>query len=142
MNGMENIMNKKIVVDASVVIEWFNDEKGSEEAIKLFGQALSQSITLIAPSLLLYEIGNIFLQSGKSSQQIDEAIELIKESNLQLKNISFNELSSILDRGAKDDLTFYDAAYLSLAIQEKADLWTADKKLSQAGKSIRTHLIS
>ncbi len=139
---MENIMNKKIVVDASVVIEWFNDEKGSEEAIKLFGQALSQSITLIAPSLLLYEIGNIFLQSGKSSQQIDEAIELIKESNLQLKNISFNELSSILDRGAKDDLTFYDAAYLSLAIQEKADLWTADKKLSQAGKSIRTHLIS
>ncbi len=36
---------------------------------------------------------------------------------------------------------FYDAAYLYLATVEKAELWTADKKLSQAGKPIRIHLI-
>ena len=48
----------KIVVDASVAVSWFTSEEFSDEARLLEQRYETRRLDLLAPNLLLYELGN------------------------------------------------------------------------------------
>ena len=52
----------KIVLDASVVAKWFIEEENTEKAIEITirDKFVRGEIEVLAPSLLIYEIRNVF----------------------------------------------------------------------------------
>ena len=49
---------KTLVLDASVIVKWFNREEDTEKALELKEQYENGSIDLAEPELLAYELGN------------------------------------------------------------------------------------
>ena len=52
-----------LVIDASVVIKWFIEEKDSAKALLLKDNHINGKTILIAPDLLIYEAANVLLFS-------------------------------------------------------------------------------
>ncbi len=118
------------VVDASVAIKWYVNEELRDRALKLRDEFISDIVDLAAPSLILYEVGNALRHHPGATE--DECASAVK----QLRNlgIAIHELdNSMVEASAKlafdEKLTFYDAAYLSLAKTINAKLVTADEEL-------------
>jgi predicted nucleic acid-binding protein len=53
MEGLE-----KAVVDASVVVKWFNQEEFTEEALLLRQRICRGTVTPFAPELMIFEVAN------------------------------------------------------------------------------------
>lgn len=126
-----NTNPKQYVVDSSVIIAHLMvDEKVKPEHEQVMIDHLHHKVTLCAPSLLPFEIGNS-LRSATLSKRITkkQANQLYKdffdlEINLRSVNLQTN-----LALSTSQNLSFYDAAYLSLATKLKSPLLTLDKKL-------------
>jgi len=56
----------KIVLDASVVAKWFIEEENTEKAIEITirDKFVRGEIEVLAPSLLIYEIRNVFFEAS------------------------------------------------------------------------------
>lgn len=119
----------RYVVDASVILKWVigNDQESDQtQASDLLNAWGEGSVELLAPTLWQFEVGNFL---GREYRQ--EAAALM-ESLLALK-ISEVPLTEAIckrcfDWMKKNKVTFYDAAYLSAAIEVKGRLITADEK--------------
>ncbi|MBW1669419.1 MAG: type II toxin-antitoxin system VapC family toxin, partial [Deltaproteobacteria bacterium] len=53
MSGVE-----KAVVDASVVVKWFVEEEGSEEALAIRRRYIEEEVEIVAPELIHFEVLN------------------------------------------------------------------------------------
>jgi len=96
---------EKVVADASVIVKWFVDEIYSDNTRNLRNAFINGSIEiiLIARALALYGFRLFPLSKNLAEKTAEIAME---------KNI-----------------TVYDAAYVALAEEQKARLFTADEKL-------------
>lgn len=122
---------KKIVVDSSVIVKWLNKqgEEYLDKADKIIRDAHNGQIILITPELAKYEIGNALLFSKKVSVKDSE----ISFRSLYLLPIKFITLSEKLARetykiAQEQGITFYDASFMALAKEQKADLVTDNPK--------------
>lgn len=124
--------NSPICVDASVVVRLVVPS-GDSLARDRWEQWSADSRTLIAPTLLYYEVANALYQYRRSRQLSAEAVgaalqaaqslsvELLAEPDLHelsLKIADQFELSAT-----------YDAHYLALSASLRAEFWTADRRL-------------
>ncbi len=121
----------RLVVDASVAIKWFFKEKGQQKAQKILNQITLGQIDAVVPELFFYEIGNIFLTKRTGSSPVKDAVAIFQDLQFETKGDTLTHLGNIFDLAAEYSLSFYDAAYLILAIQENCQFITADKKLYQ-----------
>ena len=114
-----------IVVDASAIgaIAWDEPER-EELAAYLEGE------TLIAPSLLNFELVNIALK--KARRRPDEtstiAASLVVALSLPVSRVSVSE-ADVFQLARQTGLTAYDASYLWLARSRDLELVTLDKQL-------------
>lgn len=137
---MERI--KKIVVDASVAIKWYNVEQHTENALAIREDYAKQRIDLVAPYLLPYEVGNALRYNPDFG--LDDVRSALRD--LLAMQISFRVLDEQMCEDAvelayRSGLTFYDANYVVLSRVEKCPLYTADHKLlSKIGDEMVTHL--
>lgn len=121
-----------MIVDASVVAKWFlKGEEWEEESLKLREMFESGEVELWAPSLILYEVGNVIWKRRDipidiASKIVSKAFEYLKEIIL-IPTSEIAELSMRIARELK--ITFYDATYVALSTLRKDQLVTADKKL-------------
>jgi predicted nucleic acid-binding protein len=122
---------KQYVIDSSVIISYLMvDEKIKPEHEQVITEHLHHKIVLIAPIILPFEIGNS-LKSAILSKRLtsSQAIELFKQFfNLEISLMPIN-YHTVLSLSATHNLSFYDAAYFSLAAKLKSPLLTLDKKL-------------
>ena len=126
-----------IVLDSSVIAKWFFEEENREKAIHLRQLHKQTDITIKVPSLLLFELGNIFLNKKAFNKQFfNESISTLFSINLQFVESS-NILNIIFTTATDYKLTFYDATYVALAQNLKCDFITADKKLYQKTKKLK-----
>ena len=119
------------VVDASVVIKWFVPEIHSDAARRL----LSATHEYLSPDLLFPEVGNVIWKKVRRR-------ELTAEQGDRLAtDISTVAVETVPTRGLLIDahvlavttgLTVYDSMYLALAVRLKAQMITADERLSRA----------
>ena len=129
---------ERVVADASVIVKFFVNEAHSEAAHRLRDSLISGKIGLIEPSLLFYEVMNAVRYSKARRFTIGE-LKLIAEA---LENYAFTVfgldadlMNRTIDVAAKRNISFYDAAYVALAINTDSRLYTADEKLIKAVKS-------
>ncbi len=127
----------EIVVDSSVAVKWFVAEEDSEQAILVLSEYQHKKISLLAPSLIYAEYGNIIWKKQVfNNLDLQEAEFAIRE----FRNISFTltPTTSLFDDAYKIAVkykrTFYDSLYLALSVKENCGFMTADEKFYNAVK--------
>jgi predicted nucleic acid-binding protein len=115
------------VVDASVVAAVLWAEPAAAQAqVRMSGHSLH------APFLLIFELINVARNKHRSGVPLDVARAGLQE--LEGQRIGFHkaELETVFELACAHELTAYDAAYLSLALQLRAPLLTFDRRLAEA----------
>ncbi len=118
-----------VVVDASVVVKWFNMEEHSESAERLKDKHLKSEITLVSPVLLVFEVLNALRYNPElGASDVKEAFNDLL--GIQVKLYPAEEwLSHAVLMAYDHGLTIYDASYIALANHLNCLLYTADSKL-------------
>jgi len=120
-----------MVIDTSVVAKWFVEEDERGKAILIRDQLLSAKISLIAPRLLIYEMGNVLTQNTNlTSKETSNALRSLDEIGLEIYLMGFDELETAAKLSRDFNITFYDAVFASLAKILNTKLITADKSLA------------
>ena len=129
-----------VCVDASVILRYILQPK-NDAIQKLWQSWISEEASLVAPSLLFYEVTNALYQQQRNKVlsaeiiwetlelSLDLPITLIDEKNLHLKA---REIAMRFNLPAT-----YDAHYLALAEWMDVDLWTADMRLINSLKPFK-----
>ena len=136
---------KAYVIDASVAVKWYIPEAKSKEAVKYLDLYERNRATLLAPDLIIAELGNVLLKKIKAKELLAEdaaeiaalftkhcPLELVKAKGL---------LTAALELAGNLELTVYDSLYLSLALLTETSLVTADRQLKKAADQHRLHRI-
>jgi predicted nucleic acid-binding protein len=118
----------RLVIDANVAIKWFVPEVQSDAAAAI----VDPENELIAPDLLLVEVGNVVWKKIRSGDITDEEGKNIMTS-LEAMPINFHSirplLPSALDLACRAGCTVYDATYIALALAQDCTLVSADRRL-------------
>lgn len=135
-------MPQKTVVDSSVIVKWLNtdNEQNLDQADKVLRDARDGKIELLAPELAKYEVGNVLL-FGKKLSKKQASTPLHWLFRLPIRFISESEKSSNETFSIAQDakITYYDAAFISLAQEYDAILVTDNIK--HQGKTKRIKVI-
>lgn len=125
---MKTETHVKLVVDASAASAIFFREP---EAELLERKLLNRS--WVAPTLIDYEIGSVYLKKIKYHpqlrQQLDECYQVYCDSAIERVDVP---VSSVVAVAEKYGLTVYDASYFWLAATLNLELITLDKQLASA----------
>ena len=130
----------KFVIDCSFSCALFLPDENSTFVSNFF-ESLTKREVILVPTLWWYEIANVLVMAVRRDRinhaQVTEIIELVDEFEITTKEISsFSSVKNIYEIAQIYRLSAYDAAYLSLAITEKAALATLDENLLKAAKKI------
>ena len=132
--------SETVCVDASVILRYVLQPE-NETIQNLWQTWIADEVSLVAPSLLFYEVTNALYQQQRNKVlspetiwetlelSLDLPITLVNEKNLHLKA---REISMRFNLPAT-----YDAHYLALAEWMEVDLWTADIRLVNALKPFK-----
>jgi len=123
---------KSYVIDASVVAKCFIEEDYSDKAFEIINAHVKGHLSLSAPSLIVYELGNIFWRHPHiTSEKAYEFIEKFIDLQIGLVDVwSDAELIKKACAISKSrNLTFYDSSYLAIVEKDGAKLITADEYL-------------
>ena len=124
-----------LIVDASVAVKWFFVEKRSEAA----RQILDQDLTLVAPELIIAEVGNaVWKRRIRGEAETADALFIIAcipaliETLVTLRDLAKEamRISMALPHPA------YDCFYLALAERERLPIITADDRMLAAGRKL------
>lgn len=130
---------KSIVVDTSVVIKWFFPEIGAEKALKLKDDYLKKKILICSRDLLLFEFTSAFRNYSAVKIKPSDfklAALALQSMNLKIYPLEYQELSTLFDQSKKLKISIYDCSYILLAKKLRSALYTSDKKLFLASKTI------
>lgn len=134
---------KEVVVDASVVVNWFVEEKYSREANLLRDAYADGLIDVAAPSLLPYEVLNALKYSGAfGEEELKEVAVALEDFQITLFDLKGELAVKSIELAMRRGLTIYDASYIALAQILNAELYTADEKLIRKtqGMNIAKHI--
>lgn len=120
---------KKYVLDSSILVKWFSEEEGSEEADKFLESLERKEIQIFLPELVKYELGNALLKGKELSySQAKNALKIFYELPLTFVAETLDLAKLTYKLAQKFSLTYYDASFLALAKSQKATLITANPK--------------
>ena len=122
-----------VVTDASIVAAWSFPDEIDEYAEEIL-ESIQTRCQPIAPILWVYEIRNVLLGAVRKQRvtraRVDELFGFLAELNVSL--YAPDSPTNLFQLAERHSLTYYDAAYLDLAIREGASLATLDKALRRA----------
>ncbi len=118
------------VVDSSAVAALVFAEPRADEAAAAMGSA-----SLVAPSLIRYELASVCLKKiGAYPEQRAELLEALHlAERLEIREVDV-PMAGAVALAERTGLTVYDSAYLWLARELLADLVTFDVELQAAGR--------
>lgn len=118
------------VVDASVAVKWYVEEDLRDKALRLRDDFLSETVDLEAPSLILCEVGNaIRHHPGATEDECSSAVTQLRNLGITIRELDDLCMKIAAKIAFEENLTFYDATYLSLAKSIRAKFLTADREL-------------
>jgi len=81
--------------------------------------------------LTFYEVGNVLWKHYRRGkiENLDVAAETFKEVLNSLEKLKAEDFTEILKMATRENLTFYDAAYINVAKKHKLILISADKEI-------------
>jgi predicted nucleic acid-binding protein len=124
----------ELVVDTSVVVKFFVEEEGSDEADELLARFIAGELRLVALDFLFIEFANVMWTKTRlrelTSQEAEEKIRrLLELSSLMDVVPSAGILLQAFGNALKYDLAVYDSALVALATCRGLQFVTADIKL-------------
>lgn len=130
---------KPIVLDASVAAPWLIPEERSAASEQVYADVIASSGQFRAPSLWLWETGNIMLVAFRRRRMtqgdLDAALALLDACPIEFDPApSPHYRSQTLRLARAHDLSFYDASYLELALRLNGQLASLDRALVTAAK--------
>lgn len=122
-----------MVVDASVAAKWYLPEELSDEASRCLEAGARGEATLVAPDLLVAELGNVLWHRQRrgdvSPERVREAWAAFEAAPLELVE-SRPLVPAALELAMVHGCTVYDGLYVALAeAHEDATMLTADRRL-------------
>lgn len=136
----------KYVVDASVLAKVYRREPGSAKAKSLIRTAVAHGHELLAPQLIVFEVGNALVKSRYRRDNrtleythsnvvdcLERMTALVREKFLRIVETDADLLGKAadlarLDTGGQGHVSFFDAIYQALAEREGARFVTADAR--------------
>jgi predicted nucleic acid-binding protein len=119
------------IVDSSSILSYILPDETLPNSIRsIIKKFTHDKVELLAPTVLLYEVGNALKSSVRQNR-----LDPIKTSKIYSNFLGFPiqylspNYHDTLDISLRYDLSFYDASYLSLALEKNLPLLTLDKKL-------------
>lgn len=118
-----------LIVDASVAVKLYLPEAGSEAAEQVF----SASADLLAPELVLAEIGNAVWKRVRTNEvAVEDAVRIMDRARAAFDTLV--PLAELAVHAMRISAVFrhpiYDCFYLALAVQRGAPVLTADERLA------------
>ena len=118
----------RYVVDASVAVKWFVPEVHTDASRRL----LEEGHELVAPDLLLPEVGNIIWKKIRLTEvTLDEGREILRA--LLAVPFAFHPSETLLEPAFEIangiNRSVYDSLYLALAHFQNCRMVTADRRL-------------
>lgn len=120
---------QKKVLDASVLVKWFSQEKDTEKAIELREQHIEQSIKIIIPEIAFLEIINSLRYKKKNEEELQKAVNDLLNLQLNVVNLNADILNKTVKIAVENNLAVYDSLYIAIAQFNGCPLITADKEL-------------
>jgi predicted nucleic acid-binding protein len=135
----------KLVIDSSVVVEWFVLEPNSAEAHRIRTSYQTGALALLAPDLLSIELGNVLwkkhLFQGLALADAEQYLTGFPKFNIPLVS-SIGLLDDAFRLAVSHRRSVYDALYVELSVRENCQFVTADKKLVNALGSAFPNIVS
>src|SRR2546428_11005209 len=121
---------EETVVDASVTVKWFSTEEGSDRALSLRNQHVDRRRTLVAPDLLLYEVGNALrFKPGFNPSVTAKALDDLFDLQVDLLAPSKELVRKSSELAFKYGITMHDSCYLSVGELMGVEVVTAEDEL-------------
>jgi predicted nucleic acid-binding protein len=119
-----------LILDTSVIIKFLNhdNERDVDKASEIFENIKNSDVQVIAPELTKYEIGNVLIKKQLSSSMVNLALEIIYSLPITFVAESEALAKETYQQATKNKITYYDAAFISLAKQYDATLITENIK--------------
>jgi len=122
-----------VVLDSCVFSKLFLQEPDHQEAVELITELSQRNITVLVPSLFLYEVLSIAAASPFPVKNAYALITQYQSANLNIVELDEKTILKTIDicaHGHKKSgfPSFYDASYHALAISNECQFITADKK--------------
>ena len=126
------------ILDTSVVIKWYVEEKGSDIAERMLDDYKIGNLSIVEPDLLIYEFVNV-LRYNKNFSKDERKRCIINLFNLDLYLVTpyIGLVESAKEIAEEKDVSVYDAIYISLADITGFEFVTADEKLYNKVKDLK-----
>ncbi|PIN88925.1 hypothetical protein COU57_06955 [Candidatus Pacearchaeota archaeon CG10_big_fil_rev_8_21_14_0_10_32_14] len=122
---------QKKVIDASVIMKWFNVEIGTKEALELRERHLTKEIIIIVPELIFMEIINGLKYKKHDENFLHRTNKALFETQFHIERTNQFIMEKAIQLSIKYNLSLYDGIYAALAQIHGCELITADEKLSK-----------
>lgn len=121
-----------LVVDSSIAVSWMLADEDSQIARKALAEVTADG--MIVPGIFWYEFRNILIVSERRGRlRIGESEKaLFVLAALTPTVFSDHSEIEIMRLARTHELSIYDAAYVELALRNKAGLATLDARLAKA----------
>lgn len=121
----------KVVLDASVVLEWLSFGKSAEVALRVHEAIIKGKVAAYAPDFLLLEVANILFWKKKlTKEEVWGFLERLLNLGINFDDEPLSlKIQELVGQMAKFNLTAYDCQYLYLAQKLKGKLLTFDRDL-------------
>jgi len=121
---------KLIVIDSSIAVKWLNkqDEHYLKQADKILKDVQAEKSAIIMPELAKYEVGNALLNKQMSLVNTMGSLATYYSIPIQFIPQDQKQAQEAMQIAMKNQVTFYDAAFLALAKEQKANLVTDNPK--------------
>lgn len=129
------------VLDASLAMTWAIEDEGHPIAdIAIERLRVDEAFV---PNIWWYEVRNSLLMNERRNRinKEDTAFFLHELSRLSIKIDFMHDQDQVLALARRHRLTFYDSAYLEIAIRRSCQLATFDKALMRAARSEKVPLL-
>ena len=133
------------VVDTSVLAKVFLAEPERELVDELLQASIEGNVTLLAPSLLLYELNNVLVSNGIRGDEYAEAIaslmrwvraKVIDIAEVNEERLRQAEAIASVDTQGQGHISSFDATFHALALMRDATFLTSDQTYVRKTKSL------
>jgi predicted nucleic acid-binding protein len=112
-----------------VIIKWYShyNEDWRQNALSLLGLYKEGAVSLYVPELAIYEISNALrYNKNLSSSEVRESLGYFFALEISIVSITEHVLKAALDIAYRDNITVYDAVFISVSDYMKMPLVTAN----------------
>jgi len=124
----------KVVLDSCVFVKLFLDEEDHQKTRNFIRKLCEQDVTLLVPSVFVYEVYYIAQKYGADLDFIEQLITRYQDYNMQETALNpdiIEQTKKIIQHTSHPKSgcpAFYDASYHALAMLNDCDFITADRK--------------